>query len=62
MSQILIRYLNGPDVESLDMTNVEILQAVERSLLEQGKGNTVIEPRAHLIADPGFDMNCTKDF
>jgi alanine dehydrogenase len=49
-----IRYLSGPDVKSLALTNDEILDAVEASLAAQGNGEAVIEPRMHLMPDPGF--------
>lgn len=49
-----IRYLSGPDVKSLALTNDEILGAVEASLVAQGKGKTVIEPRMHLVPDATF--------
>jgi alanine dehydrogenase len=47
-------YLNGPDIERLALTNDEILDAVEAGLLAQGRGQTVIEPRMHLVPDPAF--------
>jgi ornithine cyclodeaminase len=37
------------------MTDAEILGAVERALVAQGSGETVIEPRVHLIPDPAFN-------
>lgn len=54
MKQISIRYLSAQDVESLAMTNAEILDAIETSVCAQGAGDTVIEPRMHLIPDPAF--------
>jgi alanine dehydrogenase len=44
-------YLNAPDVAALQLTNDEILAAVEAGLRAQGLGQTVIEPRMHL--EPG---------
>ena len=49
-----IHYLSGPDVQALALTNDEILDAIEGSLAAQGNGDTVIEPRMHLIPDKGF--------
>ena len=46
-------YLNAPDVAALQLTDDEILQAVESGLRAQGEGRTVIEPRMHLV--PGRD-------
>lgn len=54
MQPIFFTYLNGPDIEKLAMTDEEILSAVEAGLRAQGEGQTVIEPRVHLIADPSF--------
>jgi alanine dehydrogenase len=50
-SPIHLHYLSRPDVEALELTDGEILAAVERGLAMQGRGETVIEPRMHL--DPG---------
>jgi ornithine cyclodeaminase len=44
-------YLNGPDVERLDLSNDEILAAVEAALKAQGDKQAVIEPRVHLIPE-----------
>lgn len=55
MSQIYMTYLNGLDVESLEMTDDEILAAVEAGLHAQGSAQTVIEPRVHLMPDPSFN-------
>ena len=52
---IFMHYLNGPDVKALELTDDEILAAVESGLLAQGRGETVIEPRVHLIPDPAFN-------
>jgi ornithine cyclodeaminase len=48
---IHLTYLNGPDVAALDMQDDEILGAIESALAAQGRGETVIEPRMHLIPD-----------
>ena len=54
MVNMNIRYLSGADVEAVGMAPAEILAAVEAGLQAQGQGQTVIEPRAHLIPDPAF--------
>jgi alanine dehydrogenase len=51
MREIRITYLNGPDVERLALTASEILGAVEGCLAAQGAGQTVIEPRVHLVPE-----------
>ena len=52
MSPIHLHYLNALDVEALALTDDEILTAVEAGLAAQGRRETVIEPRMHLIPDP----------
>jgi alanine dehydrogenase len=48
---IYVTYLNGLDVAELKLTDDEILAAIESSLAAQGNGQTVIEPRMHLMPD-----------
>jgi len=48
-----LTYLNAPDIAALQLTDDEILRAVEDGLRAQGEGRTVIEPRMHLA--PGQD-------
>jgi alanine dehydrogenase len=50
-----IDYLNAPDVAALELTDDEIIAAVDAGLLAQGRGETVIEPRVHLAPDPTFN-------
>lgn len=54
MDPIYIDYLNAFDIGALDLTNDEILAAIETSLAAQGRGQTVIEPRVHLEPDASF--------
>lgn len=49
MHPIYVSFLNALDVEALALTDEEILSAIEGSLAAQGRGETVIEPRMHLI-------------
>lgn len=49
---IYVTYLNGLDVAELKLSDDEILAAIESSLDAQGRGQTVIEPRMHLMPDP----------
>jgi len=49
--QIEFTYLNYHDIRTLEMTDQEILDAVEDGLRAQGQGETVIEPRVHLVPE-----------
>jgi len=51
VQEIHFTYLNALDVEKLQLTDAEILAAVESGLKAQGDGLTVIEPRVHLIPE-----------
>ncbi len=51
MASIQMEYLGGPDVEALGITDDEILEAVEGGLIAAGRGQTVIEPRMHLVPE-----------
>lgn len=54
-TQLHLTYLGGPDIKQLNLTNDDILTAIEQSLIAQGNGDTVIEPRAHLMPNPEFN-------
>jgi len=49
--EIMLTYINGPDVQKLAMTDAEILTAVESVLKAQGLGQTRIEPRVHIVPE-----------
>jgi alanine dehydrogenase len=51
MKPIYLTFLNGPDIDGLALDDDEILAAVEQGLLAQGCGQTVIEPRVHLVPE-----------
>ena len=51
MSEIYLTYLNGPDVKELNLTNDEILDAIETCLKAHGNAETVVEPRVHLVPE-----------
>ena len=55
MANIEIEYLGGPDIAQLELTNDDILNAVDSGLVAAGRGETVIEPRLHLTPDPKFN-------
>jgi alanine dehydrogenase len=51
MREINITFLNAADVDKLQLSDEEILGAVEAGLKAQGEGDTVIEPRVHLVPE-----------
>ena len=55
MAELHITWLNALDVAALALTDDEIIGAVEGGLRAQGRGETVIEPRVHLVPDPAFN-------
>ena len=55
MQELFLDYLNAPDVAALALTDSEIIDAVEAGLAAQGRGETVIEPRMHLVPGGGID-------
>ena len=46
-----LRFLSGPDIDSLGLSNAEILTAVEDAVRAHGDGRVVVEPRVHLVPD-----------
>jgi ornithine cyclodeaminase len=52
--RIDLHYLNHQDVQALALTDAEILQAVEDGLRAQGRGETAIEPRMHLVSEKDY--------
>lgn len=54
MNEVWLTYLNGQDIDELALDDQEVLAAVEDGLRAQGLGQTVIEPRVHLMPDPSF--------
>lgn len=51
--EIWLRFLSGPDIDSLELTSAEIIQAVDDVVAAHGRGQTVFEPRMHLMPDNG---------
>ena len=51
MPPVYIDFLNRFDVEALNLTNAEIVGAIETQLRLQGEGHTTIQPRVFL--EPG---------
>ena len=46
-----LRFLSGPDIDSLGLSHAEILTAVEDAVRAHGEGRVVVEPRVHLVPD-----------
>jgi alanine dehydrogenase len=53
MADIWTRFLNGSDIEALAITDTEVITAVEAVVDAHGRGQTVFEPRTHLVPDNG---------
>jgi alanine dehydrogenase len=53
MTSVWMRYLSGADIDSLGVTNADIVDAVEDVLVDHGNGRVVFEPRTHLVPDNG---------
>ena len=51
MTDLWLRFLSGPDIDSLSLTRPEIVEAVESVVAAHGRGETVFEPRVHLVPD-----------
>jgi ornithine cyclodeaminase len=54
IERIDVTYLNHADVQALALTDAEIVAAVESGLLAQGRGETTIEPRMHLVPEKDY--------
>lgn len=50
---IWLRFLSGPDIDTLGLTRLEIVDAVEEAVRQHGLGRTAFEPRVHLMPDNG---------
>jgi ornithine cyclodeaminase len=53
VSAIHLRFLSGPDIDGLRVTRADVLTAVEDVVAAHGRGETVFEPRVHLVPDNG---------
>jgi len=54
IERIDVTYLNHADVQALALSDAEIVAAVEGGLLAQGRGETTIEPRMHLVPEKDY--------
>ncbi|MBL7261066.1 ornithine cyclodeaminase family protein [Paractinoplanes lichenicola] len=48
-----IRFLNGADIDALAITPADVIAAVENVVAAHGRGETVFEPRTHLVPNNG---------
>ena len=55
MREIYLTYLSRLDVASAALADGEIIGAIEAALAMQGRGETVIEPRVHLVPNAGAE-------
>ena len=46
-----LRFLSGPDIDSVGLSHAEIVTAVEGAVRAHGDGRAVVEPRVHLVPD-----------
>jgi alanine dehydrogenase len=46
-----LRFLSGPDIDSLGLSSTDILTAVEDAVRAHGDRRVVVEPRVHLVPD-----------
>lgn len=52
---VYVDFLNRLDIESLGITDDEILNSVDAALVAQGRGETEIEPRTHIRPRTGVE-------
>lgn len=50
---IWLRFLSGPDIESIGLSNTQIIEAIENVVAAHGRRETVFEPRVHLMPNNG---------
>jgi len=55
-----LRFLSGPDVDSLGLTGADIIEAVESAVRAHGEGRAIIEPRVHLVPGDGGHFNVLR--
>src|SRR5580704_15664833 len=51
VSGLWLRFLSGPDIDALGLSNTDILDAVSEAVRAHGDGRVVVEPRVHLVPD-----------
>jgi alanine dehydrogenase len=50
-NDLWLRFLSGPDIDALGLSNGEIIAAVEGAVRAHGERCVVVEPRVHLVPD-----------
>jgi alanine dehydrogenase len=55
-----VRFLSGPDINSLGLTGAEIIEAVEGAVRAHGEGRAIVEPRTHLVPGDGGHFNVLR--
>src|SRR5580658_8048398 len=50
-AELWIRFVSGLDIESLAVSDLDVISAVEQVVADHGRGDTVFEPRTHLVPD-----------
>jgi alanine dehydrogenase len=50
-AEVWLRFVSGPDIAALAISDADVIGAVERVVADHGRGLTVFEPRTHLVPD-----------
>lgn len=50
---IWLRFVSGPDIDELGLTPADFVEAATAAVTAHGRGETVFEPRTHLVPDNG---------
>ena len=48
-----LRFVSGPDIDELGLTPADVVAAAGDVVAAHGRGETVFEPRTHLVPDNG---------
>jgi alanine dehydrogenase len=50
-ADLWLRFLSGPDIDALGLSNADIIAAFTDAVRAHGEGRVVVEPRVHLVPD-----------
>jgi alanine dehydrogenase len=50
-ADLWLRFLSGPDIDALGLSNADIVAAVTDAVRAHGDGRVVVQPRVHLVPD-----------